>query len=116
MTAVARNGGVFALQRVGGRRVVLNSELARLESLDGVAGRTLTLVGPCRELAVVRVRLVAVHAPLECQRLFKIAAAMALQAIHLEMLALQRVLGFGMVKFFVDRGHGDPFPTIRAMT
>src|SRR5512133_3559603 len=67
MAAFALNRGMFALQRVGGRRVFLDCELARLEPLDGVAGRTLTLVDPRRELTIVRVRLVTVHAPLECK-------------------------------------------------
>ena len=55
------------------------------------------------KLPVMRIRLVAIHAFLEDKRLLKVAAGMALGAIHADVLPNQRKLRLRMVKAFIDR-------------
>ena len=55
------------------------------------------------KLPVMRIWLVTIHAFLEDKRLLKVAAGMALGAIHADVLPNQRKLRLRMVKAFIDR-------------
>ena len=102
--------GVASLQGIGRSGVVLHSKFRWLEAIHGMAGAALDSVGPFRELAVVRIRLMAIHALLESQRLFEIASDVAQRAFNRGMFSKQRILGLGMVKALVDRHRRDFFP------
>src|ERR1700730_14742540 len=58
----------------------------------------------------MRIRLVAIHAFLEDKRLLKVAAGMALGAIHADVLPNQRKLRLRVVKALIDRAQQYLFP------
>ena len=68
-----------------------------------MARGTLPAIRTLGELAFMRIGPVAIHALLECERLFEISVGVALSAIHAHVLALQRELGLRMVKTFIHR-------------
>lgn len=67
-----------------------------------MAGGALSAVGALRELPIVRIGLVAVHALLERKRLFEVSVGVALGTIHANVLAFQRELGLGVVEALID--------------
>ena len=79
------------------------------QPLHVVAGGALAAVRTLGELAVVRIGLVAVHALLEGQRLFEIAAGVALGAIDAGMFAFQRELGLRVIEALVDAPASEIF-------
>jgi hypothetical protein len=101
---------MFALQRVGGRGMLVQAELGRLKSIHGVAGRAFSSIGPRGELALVLI-FMAVHAALKGNRLFKVAAAVTLHAFHSLMFPKQRVFGLGVIKVLIERCRRNPLPT-----
>ena len=101
---------VTALQRVVGRSVFFHREKGRLPSLHVVAGRALTAILTFDELTVVSI-LVAIRALLEWDLLLEIAVGVALGAIDAEVLALERVLGLGVVESLVHGLQVDPLPS-----
>ena len=70
-----------------------------LPTLNGVAFRAFALFGPGRKLTFVWIRLMAVDAIGEWQRLLEVAMQMALSARNGRVLAQQGVFGFRMVEF-----------------
>ena len=90
----AHQAGVTSLQRVSARRVLFERECRRLPSLDVVARSTVASIRTLGKLRVVRIRLVAIHALRELQRLFEVATGMALRTIDRGVLAFQREFRF----------------------
>ena len=101
---------VTALQRVVGRSVFFHGEKGRLPSLYVVAGRTFAAILTLYELPVMSI-LVAIRALLEWDLLLEIAVGVALGAIDGGVLALERVLGLGVVEALVDGLQVDPLPS-----
>ena len=97
-------GGMLAFERIRGRRVFLQAELSRSETIDAVAGCTLAPAGTLGELSPVRIGLVTVRALLKCQRLLEISPGVALHAIHFGVFAEQRKFRTGMVKCAIQSG------------
>ena len=93
--------GVAALQRVVGGSVFFHGEKGRLPTLHVVAGRALAAVLTLDELPVMSI-LVAIRALLKRNLLLEIAVGVALGAIDGGVLALERVLGLGVVETLVD--------------
>jgi hypothetical protein len=91
MAFLAAYRRVLALQRVTGGFVLHQSKLGRLEAFHGMAPRALAGVGALQELAAVRIRTVAIAALLECDRLFEIAARVALLAAQQRVFSYQWV-------------------------
>ena len=106
---------MLALQRIRAGGVLLHRKGRGLPSLHRVAGGALPAVRTLGKLPVVRIGLVAVHAFLEHQRLFEIAAGVALGAIDAGVLAFQRKFGLGVVEAFVDRLQRNLLPPARAV-
>jgi len=101
---------VTALQRVVGRSVFFHGEKGRLPSLYVVAGRTFAAILTLDELPVMSI-LVAIRALLEWDLLLEIAVGVALGAIDSEVLALERVLGLGVIESLVHGLQVDPLPS-----
>ena len=101
---------VTALQRVVGRSVFFHGEKGRLPSLYVVAGRTFAAILTLDELPVMSI-LVAIRALLEWDLLLEIAVGVALGAIDSEVLALEGVLGLGVVESLVHGLQVDPLPS-----
>ncbi len=81
-----------------------------------VAGRTLSLVGSLGKLAFVRIGLVTIHALRECQRFLEVAVGVTLRAVHRDVLAEQRELGFRVVEAVVHGLQRNLLPPHRAVT
>ena len=111
MTLRAFKFGMPALQRVGGRSMILQSECGRFPSRYSVARGTFGAAGTLGELAIVWVGLMAAGAFLEREWLLKIAAAVTLNAADIRMFPQQRVLRSGVIEKFSDRWCRDFFPT-----
>ena len=98
---VAFRAGYFsvaALKGVRGRRVRVHIEERRLPSIDVVARGAFSFVTPLGELASMRIGCMAICATLEGDRLLEISSRVTLQAVHLRVLAEQRILGFRVVE------------------
>ena len=106
--------GVTALQRILGRSMLLDGEQRGLPALDIVARGALATVRPLGELPVVGV-LVAIGALLERERFLEIPVGVALFALDLGVLALQRILCLRMVELLTNALQGDLLPSGRAM-
>lgn len=91
---LALQSGVTSLQGIGRSSVIFNGKFRRLEPIHGVAGGTFDSIAPFRELAVVWIRLMAIHTLLEGQRLLEIASGVAQCAFNRGMLSQQGILGF----------------------
>jgi hypothetical protein len=101
--------GVLGFQRVSGRGVLFDTEFRGFEALYRVAGGAFSTVCTLEELPLVLV-FMAIHTPLEGDRLFEITSAVALQAIDRLVLAKQGIPGSGMIKALIEGGCRDPFP------
>lgn len=110
MTLRAFQASVPALQRIRARRMFFDPELGGLESVNGVARRAFAAIGALGELAVVRIRLVAIRALIEGNGLLEIALSVALHAFDLGMFSQQWILGFRMIETLVECGRGDLLP------
>lgn len=110
MTLSAFQSGMPTLQRIGGRGVLFHREPGRLPPLHGVAGSALPTTDTLRELPLVWIGLVAVHALGKYQRLFEVAIGVALRAIYRRVLSFQRELRPGMIKALTHLLQGDFLP------
>lgn len=104
--------GVSTLQRIRRCGVVLRRECRGLETVHGVARSALAAAGSFGKLALVRVRLVAIHACLEGQRLLEISTRVALRTLHRGMLAQQRVFGSRVIEALTDLFCRHPLPSV----
>ena len=84
--------------------MVLDGKLRWFPAIHAVARGALRPARPFGELAIMRVRFVAVHALLKSERLLEISAAMALYAVDCRMLPKQRVLRFRVIETLTDCG------------
>lgn len=96
--------------------MLFDGELGRFPSLHGVAGGALAAIGALGKLTAMRIGLVTIHAFLESQRLLKVPIGMALRAVHIDVLAFERILRLRVVEALADRLQRDFFPPARAMT
>lgn len=111
MTLRAFKFGMPALQGVGGRSMILQSECGRLPSRYGVTRGTFAASRSLSELAIVWVGLMAGGAFLEREWLLEIAAAVTLNAADIRVPPQQRILRSGVIEEFSDRWRRDFFPT-----
>ena len=89
---------VSALQRIGARCVFLHCEGRGLPSRSRCDTRRTRRLRPLGKLAIVRIRLVTVHALCENQRLLEVAVRMALRAVNASVLAFQGKLRLRVVE------------------
>ena len=85
---------VATLQRIRRSRMFLDREFRRFPALHGVASGALSVIRALGKLAFVWIRLVAIHALGEYQRLLEVAVRVALSATHSRVLSFQRILRF----------------------
>ena len=116
VTLRAGHGRVLALERIGRCGVFFHREIRWLESLDAVAGSTITAVRALGELPTVRVGRVAIGALPVRHRLFEICRAVTLVALHGRMFSFQRVICFRMVKFPGERNGFPSAGVVAALT
>jgi hypothetical protein len=81
VTLVAFQVSVLTLKRISRSGMFLEAKQGWAKALYGVARGALDTAGPLGKLSVVRIRLVAIHAFLEGNRLLEIAVLMALRAL-----------------------------------
>ncbi len=94
--------------------VLRYTERGRLESVDRMACLARPVIGPIRELALMRVLRMTVRAARERQRRLEVAVVVAGVAGNVRMFAQQRIPGYGMVESRIYLGR---FPAeIRAVT
>jgi len=110
MALRAWHAPVPALQRIRCRSVLLQRESGGLPSVQIVAGGALPTIRPLSKLSVVRIGLVAIHAPGKGQWLFKIAVGVALRAVHADMFSGQRKFCFGVIKTLIHRAQRNFLP------
>ena len=89
---------VLSPQRIVGCVMLLRAEKRRLPAIHRVTFCALAFLRTRCELAVVRVRLMAIRAIREWKRLFEISTRMAQDAADLGMHAEQRILCLGMIE------------------
>lgn len=116
MALRALQASVPSLQRIRRGRVFLDGEFRRLPPIDRVTGCALSTIRALCELAIVRIRLVTVHALGEYQRFFEVAVGMALSAINAGVLALQRKFCLRVIEALVDRLQRNLFPAAGVVT
>ena len=80
-----------------------------------MAGGALSALGALRELPIVRIGLVAVHAFLERERPFEVSVGVALGAIDAGVLAFERKLRLGVIETLVDSLEGKFLPPARVV-
>jgi hypothetical protein len=97
MALCALQRGMLALQRVGGRRMLFQSEGRGFKAVGGVAVRTFASAYALDELSSMGIRLVAVRALLKRQSFLEVPSRVTAYALDLCMLAVQRKLRLGMV-------------------
>jgi len=93
----ASDGNMAAFQRIFCGRVIFDGERRRLETLDRVAGSTLSAICASAELAFVRI-FVAIRALREWHWSFEISVRVAIGASHRRVLAKQRIFCFGVIE------------------
>lgn len=113
MALLARDGRMFSLQRIVRGGVLFHAEWRRLPAVYAVALRAFAFASPCLELALVRIREVAIRALGESQRAFEISTGMATAATYLEVHAKKRIFRFRMVEL---NGHAELLPPTRRVT
>ncbi len=104
------------LQGIRRGRMFFDRECRRLPPLHRVTRRALSLIRALGKLAFVWIRLVAVDALGENQRLLEVAVRMALGAIHTRVLPLQRELRFRVIKMLVHCMQRNLLPAARVVT
>jgi len=90
--------GVRKDQRESRLRVIRNREGRRTPSLHGVAALTLSTIGAMRELAAMRIGLVAIRACIVRYRCLEVRALVTTLAGNLEMLADQRIVRLRVIE------------------
>ena len=80
---------VLALERIGGRRMLLQPERGRPKTVDGVARGALASTFAFRELSSMRIQPMAVGTLLKDQVLPEVAFGVTLHTIYFAMFALQ---------------------------
>ena len=115
MTLGAFDREVFPFERISGSGMIFCRKGRRFKTIHGVAGRALRTPGPLRELAIMWIGLVAIHALRERDRLFEISTSVAERAIHRRMLALQRILGIRVIEVPTHRSQRNSFPAFGAV-
>lgn len=95
---VASDGRMLSFERVMRCRVLLHAKLRWLPAFDRVALRTLSLARPRLELPLVGIRSMAIRALSKGQRLFEIAAGVAVAAGNFQMHPQERIFCFRMVE------------------
>jgi len=116
VTLRAFQPGMSSLQAIGSGRVIFHRKRRRLPSADSVTGSTLSAVGPLGKLAVMRIRLVAIHALLENQRFLEITASVALNAVHAGVFLEQGISGLGVIEFLVHLCDRNLLPAAGVVT
>lgn len=110
MALRALQGGVLALQGIGGSRMLLQTEHCRLESFHAMTGGAFLAAHAFCELSLMLI-VVAIHTLPKSERLLEIALAMAGDAFHLLVFPQQRILGLGMIKAVIQHRGRHPFPS-----
>lgn len=90
-------------ERKAGLGVIGNAECGWLEAFDCMATLAAAMVGAARELALVRVWLVAVRALRVRNRAFEVAIKMAGETWHVGMLPKERVVCFRVIESGLKR-------------
>jgi len=115
MTLHTLDTRMLALQWVGRGGMLLHREGGRPPSLHGMARSALSAIRALGKLALVRIRLMAVHTLGENQRLLEITIGMAFRAINTDVFAFQRKFRFGMIEALVHRRQRNFLPTTGVM-
>ena len=110
MTLGARNGDVLRLQGVGGIGVFGHSKLRGFESIHGVAWLAGAAIFARAELPAVGIGSMAIGAFGMRQGVIECRAVVAYLATHLDVLAQQWVVGFGVIEGSRHAIGGDLFP------
>lgn len=95
----AFDSNVFSPQRISGGVVLFDAKERWLPAFHRMALRAFAFFGPRFELALVRIRLMAVVTIRKRQRLLEFPVHMTLHAIYRRMLAQQRIFRFRVVEF-----------------
>lgn len=90
--------GVLALEGIGGSVMQFDGEERGLPAFNVVALGTFALLSARGELALVRIRLVAIGTMRVDERLLEVTIEVAGRAGDLGVLAEQRIVGFGVVE------------------
>jgi hypothetical protein len=90
--------------------VILHGEKGRLPALHVMTGRALAAILTLEELPIMSI-LVAIRALLERDLLLEIAVGVALSTFDGSVLALEGILGLGVVESLVDGLQADPLPS-----
>lgn len=97
-------------QGISTRSVFGHGEGRRLPPAHLVARGALPVIRPLRELPIMRIRFVAIHARGKGQRLFEIAVGVAPCAVHAEMLSFQPILRLRVVETLIHRAERNLLP------
>ena len=95
----AFDSNVFSPQRISGGVMFLDAKERWLPAFYGMALRAFAFFGPRFELALVRIRLMAVVAIRKLQGLLEFPVHMTLHAVYCRMLAQQRIFRLRVVEF-----------------
>jgi hypothetical protein len=111
MAFLTGNYGVFSFERIMRGGVFLHTEFRRLPTVYRMAFRAFAFAGSRLELALVRIRGMAIRALGECHRALEISTGMTTGAIHFEVHAKKWIFRFRMIELY--RRHVDLFPVVR---
>jgi len=90
--------------------VVLHRELRRFPSIHGVTRGALSSTRSLRELPIVGIGFVAIHALLKSQGFLEISTAVTLNAVHRRMFSQQRIFRFRVIETLADRSGRNLLP------
>ena len=107
--------GMFAFERIRGRRVFPQPESGRPEAFDGVTGCALAPIDALGELSTMRIRPVTIHAFLKRQRLLEVSPRVALHTVHRRVPTEKGIFGLGVVKVLAQRCRGNLLPSRSAV-